>query len=421
MIKNMTSKERVQTAFAHKQPDKTAIDFGGNDCSSINAKIVGKLREYYGLKKEPVKIMDLNTMAGILEPDLQKILMTDVQFLIPERDIFGHNIRSWKEWNYLGIDVLIPRNCQIKEDGNGGHYVFPCGDTSSKPSGLMPKGGFYFDTLSRSLPFDEDNANPLNDVEEWQVISDEDIIYYKGLIEGYKEDGRALLFFPRSTALGDAVNIPGPSLKKPKGIRDVSEWYMAPLLYPEYVHKVFEMQVDRSIQTFEKSFKAFGNDIDIVFICGTDFGTQRGPLISNDIFKDFYLTPYKKMNDWIHQHTNWKTLKHCCGGIIPLIPLLIESGFDALNPVQCSAAGMDPQRLKDEYGRDILFWGGGVDTQQTLPFGTPDEVREEVKRRCEIFSKDGGFIFNTISIIQPNVPVENIDAMLETLREYNAV
>jgi len=415
----MTSRERVQTSFAHKQPDKMAIDFGGNDCTSINATLVRELRDYYGLKKEPVKIMDLNTMAGILEPDLQEILMTDVQFMIPEYDIFGHNLSSWKEWNYLGMDVLIPGNCQIKEDGKGGYFVYPWGDTTAEPSGLMPGDGFYFDTLSHSPPFDEDNADPLENVEEWQVISDEDIAYYKGLIEKYKEYDRALLFFPRSTALGDAVNIPGPTLKNPKGIRDVAEWYMAPLLFPDYVHKVFELQVDRSIKTFEKSFQAFGDDIDVVFMCGTDFGTQRGPIISNDVFKEFYLPYYKKMNDWIHQHTTWKTLKHCCGGIIPLMPFLIESGFDALNPVQCSADGMDPQRLKDDYGKDILFWGGGVDTQKTLPFGTPQEVREEVKRRCEIFSKDGGYIFNTISIIQPNVPIENIVAMLETVQKFN--
>mgnify|MGYP002796316640 CR=1 FL=1 len=157
----------------------------------------------------------------------------------------------------------------------------------------------------------------------------------------------------------------------------------------------------------------------MVKICGTDFGTQRGPFVNPDVFKEFYLPYYKKMNGWIHQHTEWKTLKHCCGGIFPILPLLIEGEFDAVNPVQCSAAGMDPQTLKDTYGKDILFWGGGVDTQKVLPFGTPEEVKDQVKERCEIFSKDGGYIFNTIHIIQANTPVKNIAAMIEAVKEFN--
>ncbi len=136
---------------------------------------------------------------------------------------------------------------------------------------------------------------------------------------------------------------------------------------------------------------------------------------------EFYLPYYKKMNGWIHEHTEWKTLKHCCGGIFPILPLLIESGFDAVNPVQCSAEGMDPQNLKDTYGKDILFWGGGVDTQKVLPFGTPQEVKDQVKQRCEIFSKDGGYIFNTIHIIQANTPVKNIAAMIDAVKEFNGI
>ena len=157
----------------------------------------------------------------------------------------------------------------------------------------------------------------------------------------------------------------------------------------------------------------------MVKICGTDFGTQRGPFVNPDVFKEFYLPYYKKMNGWIHQHTEWKTLKHCCGGIFPILPLLIEGEFDAVNPVQCSAAGMDPQTLKDTYGKDILFWGGSVDTQKVLPFGTPEEVKDQVKERCEIFSKNGGYIFNTIHIIQANTPVKNIAAMIEAVKEFN--
>ena len=162
-----------------------------------------------------------------------------------------------------------------------------------------------------------------------------------------------------------------------------------------------------------------GDKIDVAFICGTDFGTQRAQFCSVDQFREFYLPYYKKINDWIHSHTNWKTLKHSCGAVDPIIPLFIEAGFDALNPVQCSAAGMDPKHLKEEYGKDITFWGGGIDTQQILPFGTPEEVRKQVLERLEIFAPDGGYIFNSIHIVQCNTPVENIVAMIDAVHEFN--
>jgi uroporphyrinogen-III decarboxylase len=145
---------------------------------------------------------------------------------------------------------------------------------------------------------------------------------------------------------------------------------------------------------------------------------QTGPLISPKAYRSLY-KPYQKiLNDWVHQNTNWKTFIHCCGGILPLIPDMIEAGFDIFNPVQTSAAGMDPQALKDRFGQEITFWGGGIDTQTTLPFGTPEQVRNQVRERMEIFGKGGGFVFNTIHNVQAGVPVENLLALYEAIQEY---
>jgi uroporphyrinogen-III decarboxylase len=121
------------------------------------------------------------------------------------------------------------------------------------------------------------------------------------------------------------------------------------------------------------------------------------------------------MNDWVHQHTRWRTLYHSCGSVVAFLDDFVEAGFDILNPVQLSAEGMDPRFLKDNYGRKLVFWGGGVDTQHTLPFGTPDEVRREVKSNLDIFSAGGGYVFNTVHNIQANIPVENLLAMFETV------
>jgi len=194
---------------------------------------------------------------------------------------------------------------------------------------------------------------------------------------------------------------------------------MAPLLYPEMVAEVYDRGTDIAIQNFKRYWDEFGSDIDIMYVCGTDLGSQNSLMMSTDTFKELYLPYYKKMNDWIHENTTWKTLKHSCGAIFDVLPYIIEAGFDAINPVQCSAAGMDPKRLKDTYGKDILFWGGGVDTQRVLPFGTPEEVREQVLERLEIFSKDGGYIFNHIHCIQANTPIENIAAMVDAVKEFN--
>jgi uroporphyrinogen-III decarboxylase len=128
---------------------------------------------------------------------------------------------------------------------------------------------------------------------------------------------------------------------------------------------------------------------------------------------------YKELNAWIHRNTPWRTFKHSCGAVEKLIPSFLESGFDILNPVQCSAAGMGPEHLKSTYGDRVVFWGGGVDTQQVLPYGTPAEVREQVLRRCEIFAQGGGFVVNTVHNIQAQTPVENIVAMIEAVHDFN--
>ena len=315
--------------------------------------------------------------------------------------------------------MLIPSNAVVKDDGKGGYFVYPEGDNSLPPSGHMPANGFYFDNLTRTPEFDEDEANPDDNVEDYTHVTDEQIAYHKKVLAQVKGSQRAIQVGPGYFGLGDANNIPGPNLKNPRGIRSIQEWYMAPLLYPDYVEEVFEKGTDIAIESFKKYWDAFGSDIDILFICGTDFGTQRGPFMSPEVFRDLYMPYYKKMNDWVHEHTTWKTLKHCCGGIFPILPYMIEGGFDAINPVQCSAEGMDPKTLKDTYGKDIVFWGGGVDTQQVLPFGRPEEVRRQVLERLEIFSKDGGYVFNTIHNIQANTPIENIAAMIEAVKEFN--
>ena len=163
-----------------------------------------------------------------------------------------------------------------------------------------------------------------------------------------------------------------------------------------------------------------GHLVDVINVCGTDFGTQTSAFCSVATLRELWMPYYRRINDWVHKNTRWKTFKHSCGAVEKFIPSFIESGFDILNPVQCSAAGMQAEVLKQRYGRDLVFWGGGVDTQQVLPFCTAADVREQVLRPCEAFHAGGGFVFAAVHDIQARTPVENIVAMVEALRSFNS-
>jgi hypothetical protein len=415
----MTSKERLLNALNHREGDRIPVDFGGTICSGMHIVCVAALRDYFGLEKRPVKLYEPFQMLGLIEDDLKEVLGVDTEGVGGRTNMFGFRNEGWKEWRLdNGLEVLVPENFRTAEDAEGNHYIYPCGDCSAKPSAKMPKNGYYFDNISRQKPFDiEDELNPDDNLEEFEYTSDDVLEEFKEDVKAAWKTGRGVVVNFGGTGLGDAALIPGPAIKNPKGIRDVAEWYMATVLKQDYIRHIFDRQTDIALVNFAKLKERAGDKIDVIFICGTDFGTQSSTFCSAETFRYLYMPYYKKVNDWIHKNTGWKTFKHCCGAIEPFIPLFIDAGFDIINPVQCSAAGMDPRELKRKYGRDIVFWGGGVDTQKLLPFGTPAEIREQVKERCEIFGKDGGFVFNAIHNIQANVPTENIAAIFEALKD----
>jgi uroporphyrinogen-III decarboxylase len=165
-------------------------------------------------------------------------------------------------------------------------------------------------------------------------------------------------------------------------------------------------------------YDAVGERISVLFLTGADYGTQAGPTISPKLFAELYAPFYKRLNDWIHEHTSWKVFVHSCGAVEPLIELFVQAGFDVLNPVQCSAVNMDPVDLKRRYGQKIVFWGGGVDTQETLPFGTAEAVYREVSERLKIFGDGGGYVFSAIHNVQPCTPTPNLLAMFEAYQDH---
>ena len=414
----MTSREKVLHALNH-ETSPVPMDFGATAVTGMHCSCVAALRDHYRLEKRPVKIHEPYQMLGWLEDDLIAAIGADTAGMEPLSTIFGFPPADWKEWTTpWGQEVLVPGLFNFIQNEKG-TYIYPQGDTSVEPSAHMPTASYFFDSIIRQPELDEDNLNPEDNLEEFVLLTDAEVDSIKASAEKAAATGRAVVGGIGGTALGDIALVPAPFLKAPKGIRDIEEWYVSTAIRQDYVHEVFSRQTEIALANLEKVSAATGSLIDVVFMCGTDFGTQSGTFCAPSAFDELWLPYYRKMNDWIHTHTNWKTFKHSCGAVEGFMGRFIEAGFDIINPVQCSATGMDPQTLKDRYGDKLVFWGGGVDTQHVLPFGTPEEVRVQVLSRCGIFAESGGFVFDAIHNVQAQTPTENIVAMLDAVHEFN--
>ncbi len=416
---SLTGRERVVRALNHKPVDRVPVDLGGTPCSGAHVSIIAKLRRALALTTpgERVKVTEPYQMLGEVAPDLRQALGIDVVHLANPRNMFGFRNADWKPWRtFDGTDVLVPALFNTDPEPNGDLLMYPEGDKSAAASARMPRGGFYFDSIIRQRPIDDAKLDPADNLEEFQPVSEEDLRYYEQRAEELHNNTDLALAagFP-GTAFGDIALVPGPWMKDPKGIRDIEEWYISTLTRRRYIEEVFARQAEIAIENLKRIHQAVGDKVHVVFMDGTDLASQNSLFCSPDTYRELYLPHARKVNDWVHAHTKWKAMKHCCGGCEPLIDGFIEAGYDVLNPVQTSARGMDPQHLVDTFGDRIVFWGGGVDTQQTLPFGTPDEVRAQVVERVRIFSQKNGFVFNTIHNIQCNTPTENLLAMFEAL------
>lgn len=418
----LTSRERVNLALNHQEPDRVPVDLGGSLGTGMHVTIVYLLRQALGLDRPgtPVKVIEPYQMLGEIAPDLQALLGVDIVNLGGTRTLFGFKNEGWKEWTYFdGTPVLVPMDFNTEPEPNGDILMYPEGDRSAPPSGRLPKDGFYFDTIVRQPPINDAELKIEDNLEEFGPISAEELEHFKcEARQLYTSTDKAILASFPGTAFGDIALVPVPWRKHPKGIRDITEWYVSTVTRRDFVYGVFERQCEICLENLKKIHQAVKDQITAVWLTGTDFGQQCGPFISPETYRQLYKPFHKQLNDWIHEHTSWKAFIHSCGSIRALIDDFIDAGFEILNPVQCSAARMDPAELKKTYGDRITFWGGGVNTQSTLPFGSPEDVRQEVKERIRIFGQGGGFVFTPIHNIQARTPMKNVLAMYEAVREY---
>jgi hypothetical protein len=416
----MTSRERLAATLNHQSPDRLCVDFAAGFQTGMGAGAVHRLREaVLGKSEHRVKVIESYQMLGELDEALRQALGLDVVGVHGPGTMFGFKNEDWKPFTMFdGTPVLVPGQFNVTPAADGGWLMYPEGDPTVPPCAWMPKDCYFFDAINRQQPLDESKLNPADNCEEMGVVSDEEVQHFARVAKHYYDTTSYGIYLTLpGTAFGDIALVPAPWMKNPKGIRGVQEWYMATVTNRDYVMKVFEVQCQAAIESIEKLAAAVGDRAQVVFVSGTDFGTQTGQFCSVQTYRELYQPFHKAVNDQIHKLTRWKTFIHSCGAVRPFIPEFIAAGFDVLNPVQCSAKDMDPRALKREFGHDIVFWGGGVDTQKTLPFGTPDEVYREVRERIDIFADGGGFVFNSTHNVQSNVPTENLLALFHAIKD----
>jgi uroporphyrinogen-III decarboxylase len=420
----MTSRARVVKALNHEEPDRVPVDFGATGQTGISASTLYRLRAALGLQEKPVTVIEPFQLLGEVEQDLRDLLRVDVIGLWNPVNMMGVRNAAWKPWRMGdGTPVLMAGEFAYREAPDGAVLAFPQGDTTVPPSLKLPAGGCFFDNIDRAPPWEETDLDARRDFQDlFGMYGDEEARYLENESKRlYDETSYAVIMNFGGGGFGDVAVLPGPWEKHPRGIRKLDDWYVAHLLYPEYIKELFGLQAEIALKNLQILRQAVGERIQVINISGTDFGSQNGEIISPDLYRTFYKPCHKLLNDWVHGNTGWKTHFHCCGSIARLLDDFIEAGVDVLNPVQCSASGMDPQTLKARYGAKLVFWGGGVDTQRTLPFGTPEEVRYEVQERLRVLSQGGGFVFNTIHNVLAGTPVDNLLALFAELREFNDV
>jgi len=413
-----TSRERLQRTLRHEATDRVPVDLGATAVTGMAVSTVTKLRQaLLGEADYRVKVIEPYQMLGEIDPALREALGVDVVGVGAPTNMFGFRNEGWKPFTLFdGTEVLVPEGFNVTPSPSGGWYIYPGGDTSVAPSGHMPEGGFYFDSIGRQKPIEESKLDPADNLADFGPLCDEDIEYMVDRAEAAAQAGLGAVLSVPGSGFGDIALVPGMWRKDPKGIRDVEEWYISTAARRDYVVKVFEGQCEIALANLERLIKALGDKVQVAFTTGTDFGTQTGLFCSPKTYRELYKPFHKAINETIHKHSNWKVFIHSCGAVSELIPEFIEAGFDILNPVQCSATGMDAEVLSERFGREVVFWGGGVDTQKTLPFGTPEQVYDEVCWRIETLGAHHGLVFNSIHNVQAGVPLENLLALFRAVK-----
>lgn len=401
----MTSRERVLASISHKPFDRAPIDLGSTIMTGIMASALTALREKLGLGGT-VRIHEIFQMLGEVEMDVVERLGVDVLPVSMLKGFFDIKREHYKPFRlFSGEEVLVPGQFNICTGSDGQWMLHEGGDATRPIVAKMPQGGYYFDAMHEMTQRMDFAPPPLSEIAaRYNCLNDEELDYLGQRARWVREN-------TDKAAVLEAVGATGLS-----HVGSLTEFLMLMATDVGYVKEMLELESLCAVENLKLLKQAVGDMVDVVVIDGFDYGTQKAELFSPDIFREIFMPAYRRQCDWVHANTCWKTWKHSCGSIAAILPMLIDAGIDIINPVQCSAAGMDAETLKNRFGRNVVFWGGGSDTQKTLPFGTPDEVRREVIQQIKTLGKGGGFVFCAVHNIQAKTPVENIVAAYETAK-----
>ena len=407
----MKSRERVLKAVNFEKPDRVPIDLGGIRASGINAVVYDKLKKRMGIGS-PTRIHDTMQILAELDMEIVERLHVDVLPLEPMTAQWARQDASEgvRKRLFCGLDVYFQPGTRIEEREDGSWILK---DSGGSDTARMPKDGYYFDFIRPTMAsthIDPNAYRPCDTVtdEELKAFAEHGRFYYENTDKALLGWGASISLMGLSALLSD--NITQGSL---------DEWLCLLMTEKDTAHEMMSRSVDAAIKRIGLYHQAVGDYCFAWGVASDDAGTQTGELVSPDLFREMIKPHYKRLCEWVHTNTNWKTYLHSCGSIYHFIPEWIDAGIDILNPVQISAANMEPEQLIKEFGGKIVFWGGGCDTQKVLPLGTPEEVRLHVRRNIELFSGGpGGYVFTQVHNIQQDVPVKNIEAMFEAAYEF---
>jgi uroporphyrinogen decarboxylase len=411
----MTSRERVLLSLDHQEPDRIPVDLGSHRSSGIAAIAYHRLRKHLGLEEKPVRVYDMVQQLAIVDEDVLDLFGVDVVemgrgFLLEDKD--------WKPWILPdGTPCEIPHYTNLEKRG-GDWYVL---DKEGRDMGILKEGSLYFEQVFYPLMergIENDHFEDLEDMLGQQMWS---AIVHPGAHLEMDEAGLAKManrakVFRESTDRAIVGLFGGNMFELPQMLYRMDNYLLATGLYPHKVAELSEKLAAIHLKNLEKWLGAVGPYIDVVLF-GDDLGGQQGPLISPEAYREFYKPYHRLLWNRAKELANVKVQLHCCGGIYDLLDDLIDAGLDAVNPVQISCRGMDPERLKKEFGGRLSFWGGGCDTQQVLPLSSPGEVAAHVREMTSILAPGGGFIFQQVHNILANVPPENVVAMMEAIQK----
>ncbi len=406
----MTSRERVRAVLERRIPDRVPIDIGANMATGYNINGYIRLAEYLGLDSElPATIYEPFFMLARMGEKIRKRLHCDVVQL-ENISYEGMDNRVLKPWiNEQGYTALISEDFDpVEEDG----YIFIIDKKTGAKLARMPRGGHYFDY------YEEPGAGDIELIDT-EALKKTVPVYTDEHLRLIEAEGKRL-YEDTDYAICGAFGGGGLTMLTAANGYTLTDWLCLLLMEPEYCYEALKTIALVKRENLKMYLQACGKYLDIITMSYTDFGTQNNELFSPDIFKEIYVPNYRIMTDCVHENSRAKVFFHSCGSVYNLYGHFIDAGVDIINPVQISAKNMEPEKIKKNFGDRIILWGGGVDTQHVLPFGTPEEVAQAARASLEVFKPGGGYVFNQVHCIQGEVPPENVLAMADAAYEFGA-